>query len=100
MTNLLLHLGRHVALDNLQCEFGLCRQQLPTVADGETPLSQELTNLIDGAIRAVRTGGFENFSGWWRGMFLVFSSLQLSGGLRFKLGGFELWLSLGIGILR
>ena len=55
-TNLLLHLGRHFALDDLQSIFSLVTRDMPFVADGKAALAQHLTDLICGAIFPVSAG--------------------------------------------
>ena len=82
---LLLHLCRHLALDNLQGHPLRRAGGLAFVADGEPALAQDLADLIHHTIPAVGTRGLDDIVGrWWR-VFLVLGALELGGGLCLEL---------------
>lgn len=97
-TYLLFHLGRHVALDDLQGISLFGRKKLAVVADSEAALAQQLSDLIYSAIGVIRAGGLDDLRRRRRRVLLVLGRPQLRGGLRLNVGGFG--RSLGIGIPR
>jgi len=95
----LLHLGRHLTLDNLQRILLLGGKQLAQVANGEASFAQQLPDLVRGAIRPVRAGRLKDVLGRRRRMFLARRiGLERCDGLRLEIG--RLWHSLRIGVSR
>lgn len=74
---LLLHLGRHLALDDLERNALGCACCLALVADGETALAQELADLIDEAFLAVGAWRLNHIVGRRRRVVLVLVRLEL-----------------------
>lgn len=98
-TNLLFHLGRHLALDDLESKLVPAGLQLAAVADREPSLAQQLPDMVHGALWTICAARLDDL---WRRrgrVLLVLGGLELGGGLgRLGLGG--LGHSLGVDIPR
>ena len=96
--HLLLHLGRHLALDDLEGIPLRSAGELAVVADGKAALSEHLANLVDGALLTIRARGFDDIVGRGGRVLLVLGRFELSHCLSLQL--VYSWYMLGIRIPR